>query len=128
MLDTATDQICDPNCDPALATRTERGSIIAVLVGALDITHVPGLREQFLHLLRPASSRLVMDLSLVSHIDADGLAFLIGTGRRARLLGGSLRLAGITPAVGVALRVAGLDRFLEVFPTVQSAVSSPARA
>jgi anti-sigma B factor antagonist len=124
MLDTATDRIRDP----ALVTRTELGSIIAVLTGVLDITRVPGLREQFLHLLRPASSRLVMDMSLVSHVDADGLAFLVGTGRRARLLGGSLRLAAVTPAVSAALRVAGLDRFLEVFPTVQSAVSSPVRA
>jgi anti-sigma B factor antagonist len=124
VIDTVTDRIEDP----ALATRTEGGWIIAALTGALDITRVPALREQCLHLLRPASSRLVMDLSLVSHVDAGGLAFLIGIGRRARLLGGSLRLAAVTPAVRLALSVAGLDRLLEVFPTVQSAVSSPARA
>jgi len=78
-------------------------------------------------MLRPASSRLVLDLSLVSHIDAVGLAVLVGTERRARLLGGSLRLAAVKPAVGMAMRAAGLDRLLEIFPTVQSAVSSPAR-
>jgi hypothetical protein len=32
------------------------------------------------------------------------------------------------PAVAQALRVAGFDRLLEIFPTVQSAVSNPARA
>jgi anti-sigma B factor antagonist len=124
MIDTVADRIYDP----AFATRAERGSIIAVLTGALDVTRAPALRDQCLHLLRPASSRLVMDLSLVSHVDAGGLAFLVGTGRRARLLGGSLRLAAVTPAVALALRVAGLDRLFEIFPTVQSAVSSPARA
>jgi hypothetical protein len=46
----------------------------------------------------------------------------------ARLLGGSLRLAALRPAVGMAVRAAGLDRLLDIFPTVQSAVSSPARA
>jgi anti-sigma B factor antagonist len=114
--------------DQALATRTEGGCTVAVLRGALDITRAPILREQFLRLLRPAACRLVLDLSLVSNIDAGGLAVLVGTGRRARLLGGSLRLAAVRPAVATTLRAAGLDRLFEIFPTVQSAVSSPARA
>jgi anti-sigma B factor antagonist len=110
---------------PALSTRTERGCLVAVLSGALDVTRAPALREQLLSLLRPAASRLVLDLSLVSHIDASGLAVLVGTQRRAGLLGGSLRLAAVRPAVDMAVRAAGLDRLLDVFPTVQSAVSSP---
>ena len=112
----------------ALPTRTERGYLIAVLSGGLDGTRATALREQLLRVLRPAASRLVLDLSLVSHVDAGGLAVLVGTERRARLLGGSLRLAAVKPAVGMAVRAAGLDRLLEIFPTVQSAVSSPPRA
>lgn len=109
----------------ALPARTERGYLIAALSGALDATRVPAVREQLLRLLRPAASRLVLDLSLVSHIDAGGLAVLVGTERRARLLGGSLRLAAVRPAVSMAVRTAGIDRLLEIFPTVQSAVTSP---
>lgn len=112
----------------ACPTRTERGYLIAVLSGGLDGTRATALREQLLRMLRPAASRLVLDLSLVSHVDAGGLAVLVGTERRARLLGGSLRLAAVKPAVGMAVRTAGLDRLLEIFPTVQSAVSSPARS
>ncbi len=112
----------------ALPTRTERGYLVAVLSGGLDGTRAAAVREQLLRLLRPAASRLVLDLSLVSHVDAGGLAVLVGTERRARLLGGSLRLAAAKPVVGMAVRAAGLDRLLEIFPTVQSAVSSPARA
>jgi anti-sigma B factor antagonist len=112
----------------ALPTRTERGFLVAVLSGGLDAARAPVVREQLLRLLRPAASRLVLDLSHVSHVDAGGLAVLVGTERRARLLGGSLRLAAARPAVGMAVRAAGLDRLLEIFPTVQSAVSSRARA
>jgi anti-anti-sigma factor len=112
----------------ALPTRTERGYLVAALSGSLDVTHAAVVREQLLRLLRPATSRLVLDLSLVSHVDASGLAVLVGTERRARLLGGSLRLAAQSPAVGMAVHAAGLDRLLQIFPTVQSAVSSPARA
>ena|ERR1700758_5584638 len=111
-----------------LPTRTERGYLVAVLSGGLDGTRATALREQFLRMLRPAASRLVLDLSLVSHVDARGLAVLVGTERRARLLGGSLRLAAVKPAVAMAVRAAGLDRLLEIFPTVQLAVSSPPRA
>jgi anti-sigma B factor antagonist len=112
----------------ASPTWTERGYVVAVLSGGLDGTRAPAVREQLLRMLRPASSRLVLDFSLVSHVDAVGLAVLVGTERRARLLGGSLRLAAVKPAVGMAVRAAGLDRLLEIFPTVQAAVSSPARA
>jgi anti-anti-sigma factor len=114
--------------DLALPTRTERGFLVAILSGGLDATRAPAVREQLLRLLRPAASRLVLDLSLVSHVDAGGLAVLVGTERRARLLGGSLRLAAARPAVGMAVRAAGLDRLLEIFPTVHSAVTSRARA
>jgi anti-anti-sigma factor len=113
---------------PALPSRTDRGYLVAVLSGGLDATCVPSVREHLLRLLRPAASRLVLDLSMVTHIDPSGLAVLIGTERRARLLGGSLRLAAARPAVSMAVRGAGLDRLLEIFPTVQSAVTSPARA
>jgi anti-sigma B factor antagonist len=111
---------------PPLLTRTEDGCVVAVLSGAFDITRAPVLREQLIRLLRPATSRLVLDMSLVSHVDAGGLAVLVGTARRARLLGGFLRLAAVGAAVAMAVGAAGLDRQFEIFPTVRSAVSSPA--
>jgi anti-anti-sigma factor len=114
--------------DQGILTRTEGGCTVAVLSGALDITSAPDLREQLLRLLRPATSRLVLDLALASQVDAGGLAVLVGTARRARLLGGFLRLAAPGPAVAKAVCAAGLDRQFEIFPTVRSAVSSPARA
>ncbi len=112
----------------ALSARTERGYLIAALSGSLDATRTAAVREQLRCLPRPAASRLVLDLCLVSHVDASGLAVLVSAERRARLLGGSLRLAAVQPAVGMAVHAAGLDRLFEIFPTVQSAVSSPARA
>jgi anti-sigma B factor antagonist len=120
-------QVTKRSGHPVLPTRTERGHLVAVLSG-LDATRVPAVRDQLLRILRPATSKLVLDLSLVSHIDAGGLAVLIATERRARLLGGSLRLAAVRPAVSIAVRAAGLDRLLEIFPTVQLATSIPARS
>jgi anti-sigma B factor antagonist len=104
-----------------LSVQTAGGITIAELAGELDIASAPTLREQLLGLLRPGSSRLVIDLSKVSFCDASGLAVLVNTGRRARLLGGFLRLATVSPQVGRVLNVTGLHRRLAIFPTVQAA-------
>ena len=109
----------------ALSAPTAAGITIAGLSGELDIARAPALREQLLGLLRPGSSRLVIDLSKVSHCDASGLAVLIGTGRRARLLGGFLRLAAVSPQVDQGLHITGLRQQFGVFPTVQAATASP---
>jgi anti-sigma B factor antagonist len=101
------------------------GITIAGLSGELDIACAPALREHLLGLLSPGSSRLVIDLSKVSHCDASGLAVLIGTGRRARFLGGFLRLAAISPQVDRGLHITGLRQHFGVFPTVQAATASP---
>ncbi len=107
-----------------VSARTENCVIIAELAGVLDVASAPELRERLLTLLRPASSRLVIDLSGVSFCDANGLAVLMGTARRAKLLGGFLRLAAAPPEVSRVLHSTGLDRYLPVFPTVRLAVSA----
>jgi anti-anti-sigma factor len=106
-----------------LAAQTAGGITIAELTGELDIASAPALRDQLLSLLRPGSSRLVIDLSRVSFCDASGLAVLVNTARRARLLGGFLRLAAVSPQVGKVLNITGLHQHLASFPTVQAAVT-----
>jgi anti-anti-sigma factor len=78
-----------------LTSRTQhRGYVVAVLRGELDLASAPVLRQQLASLLRrPAASRLIIDLPAVRSADASGLAVLVGSGRRAGLLGGFLRLA-----------------------------------
>jgi anti-anti-sigma factor len=105
-----------------VSTYLRGGYCVAALSGELDLTSVPELRDQLLGLLRPDASRLIVDLSHVSFCDASGLAVLVGTNRRARLLGGVLRLAAPTPPTIEALRITGLDLHLEIFPTVSAAI------
>jgi anti-sigma B factor antagonist len=105
-----------------LSTRFRGGYCVATLNGELDMASVPELRDQLLGLLRPDACRLIADLSHVSSCDASGLAVLVGTNRRARLLGGVLRLAAPAPAVVEALRITGLDLRFDIFPTVSAAI------
>jgi anti-anti-sigma factor len=108
----------------ALVSRTVGSFVIAELTGELDIANSPALRDQLLGLLGRSSSRLILDLSKVTYCDASGLAVLVGTGRRARLLGGSLRLAAISPQVEEMLQTTGLLRSFDVFATVRAAAAS----
>ena len=107
----------------SLPSRANRGGyVVAELSGELDIASAPALREQLLDLLR-AASHLILDLSAVQHADASGLAVLVGSRRRARLLGGSLRLAAPSPEVARVLAATGMDQHLNVFHTVRAAIT-----
>jgi anti-anti-sigma factor len=107
----------------SLTSRTDRGGyVIAALSGELGIASASALREQLLSLLR-AASYLIIDLSAVEHADASGLAVLVGGGRRARLLSGSLRLAAPSPEAARVLSATGMNQHLDIFPTVRAAIT-----
>jgi anti-sigma B factor antagonist len=111
----------------SLTSRTDRGGyVIAALSGELGIASAPALRDQLLSLLR-AASHLIIDLSAVEHADASGLAVLVGSGRRARLLGGSLRLAAPSPEAARILSATGLNQHLDIFPAVRAAITGQPR-
>ena len=111
----------------SLTSWADRGGyVIAALSGELGIASAPALREQLLSLLR-AASHLIIDLSAVEHADASGLAVLVGSRRRARLLGGSLRLAAPAPEVARVLSATGINQHLDIFPTVRAAITGQPR-
>jgi anti-sigma B factor antagonist len=109
-----------------ISCRAEHGYLVAALRGALDAASAPALREHLLYLVHDCAGRLVIDLSAVSHADASGLTVLVGTGRRARLLGGSLRLAAPGPAVAGTLTATGLERQFDIYATVEAATGGAA--
>jgi anti-anti-sigma factor len=109
---------------PGLPVRTADGVTVAELSGELDLATAPVLREQLLGLLRPAASRLVLDLSRVTFCDASGLAVLVGASHRARVLGGFLRLAAVSPPAARVLDITGLRRHLSIYPTVHAAAAA----
>jgi len=110
---------------PGVPVRIGDGVTIAELSGELDLASAPDLREQLLRLLRPGASRLVLDLSRVTFCDASGLAVLVGASHRARVLGGFLRLAAVSPPADRVLHITGLHRHLSIYPTVHAATAAP---
>lgn len=108
------------------------GRTIVRLRGALDVAAAPALRERLIGMLHPGMSLLVLDLSRVPSCDPAGLAVLIGTQRRARLLGIVVRLAAPSLPVAKLLRLTGLDRSLTICPDLRGVLAverhEPAKA
>jgi anti-anti-sigma factor len=108
------------------------GRTIVRLRGALDVAAAPALRERLIGILHPGMSLLVLDLSRVPSCDPAGLAILIGTQHRARLLGIVMRLAAPSLPVAKLLGLTGLDRNLTICPDLRGALAverhEPAKA
>jgi anti-anti-sigma factor len=107
---------------PAPAPPADR--TIIRLGGALDVAAAPALRERLIGVLHRGTSLLILDLSGVLSCDASGLAVLIGTQRRARLLGSAVRLAAPSPPVAKLLRSTGLDRSFAIYPDLSGALAA----
>jgi anti-anti-sigma factor len=87
------------------------------LSGGLDLAAAPALREQLIDVLHRGTGLLILDLSRVLSCDTAGLAVLIGTQRRAKLLGIKMRLLAPSLPVTKVLRSTGLERNFSIFAT-----------
>jgi anti-anti-sigma factor len=98
----------------SLSVLSRPGFTIARLEGDLDLATTPVLRKRLLSVLGPGIRLLIIDLSGVSFCDVSALAVLIGTQRRARGLGITVRLAAPRPQMAKLLCVTGLDRHFTI--------------
>jgi len=103
------------------------GRTIVRLRGALDIASAQELRERLIDVLHRRASLVIIDLSHVPSCDATGLAVLISTQRRARLLGSVMLLAAPSPPVAKVLRSTGLHRCFTIYPDLRGALASQRR-
>jgi anti-anti-sigma factor len=90
------------------------GRTVVKLSGGLDSAAAPALREQLIDLLHRGTGPLILDLSHVLSCDTAGLAVLVGTQRRARLLGTTICLLAPSPPVAKVLRSSGLTRSFSI--------------
>jgi anti-anti-sigma factor len=107
--------------EASLSVLSRPAFTIARPEGDLDIATVPALRERLLGVLGPGVRLLIIDLSEVSFCDVSGLAVLIGTQRRARARGITIRLAAPRPQMAKLLRITGLDRSFTICATLDDA-------
>jgi anti-sigma B factor antagonist len=103
-----------------------QGCAVVQICGELDISTAPELRERLLAVLnRSGFSRLILDLSKLEFMDSSGVAVLVNTERRARLLGRTVVLVAPQRPVLRVLQVCGLGHYFSIFDDIGSAAIGP---
>jgi len=99
----------------------------AAVVGVpeeVDLTNSDGLRDALLNALNAGARGLVVDMTETTFCDSSGIAALTRAARRAAANESSMRLAATAPAVLRVLNLVGIDRLIDVHPTVREALAS----
>ena len=97
---------------------------IVVPRGELDMAAAEPLREALGELVDKGRTRLVLDLAGVGYIDSAGIGALVSGLKRARAVGGDLRLCGLGHDVRAIFALTRLDRAMVIESTRDRAAAS----
>jgi len=84
------------------------------LLGELDMSTAPALRERLLGLAGDGPTHVTIDLSALSFVDSTGLSVLITGLKRIRQQGGDMALRSPTPATRRVLEITGLTEVFSI--------------
>jgi anti-sigma B factor antagonist len=96
--------------------------------GRLDLPAARALEDALEELADAGRAQVVVDLAEVNYVASAGLKALLTGLRRARLLNGDVRLAGMDERVREVFEMAGFDQIFGIFSTHAEAVESFQRA
>lgn len=86
-------------------------------VGRIDAANAPELDAELQALSSQGAEAIWIDLSQVSYLSSSGLRVLLLAHRRQQARGGRLVVCNSAPKVARVLRMAGLDRILDLCDT-----------
>jgi anti-sigma B factor antagonist len=105
------------------ATWSGRTAVVKA-AGEVDLTNAEGFRDALLSALNAGALGLVVDLTATTFLDSAGVTALVRASRRATASEATMRLAVTAPAVLRVLNLVGIDRLIEVHPSVTAAMAS----
>ncbi|HJV08086.1 MAG TPA: STAS domain-containing protein [Acidimicrobiales bacterium] len=84
------------------------------LVGELDMSTAPQLRDELVRLTSNGASQVTVDLSELAFVDSTGLSVLITGLKRMRESGGDLALRSPQPSTQRVLEITGLTEVFSI--------------
>jgi anti-sigma B factor antagonist len=98
---------------------------VVTLPPEIDVTNADMVREDLLSVMNQGAVLLIADLSKTTFCDSAGVSALVRTFRRAGASESAMRLVVSTPAVQRVLSITGVDRLVEIFPSVAASLAGP---
>ena len=98
---------------------------VMTLPAEIDITNADQIREDLLSVLNQRAVLMIADLSKTTFCDSAGVGALARSFRRAEASQSEMRLVVSTPAVLRVLTLTGVDRLLDIYPSVTAALTGP---
>lgn len=90
----------------------------------IDLTVADGAREALLAVLNQGALGLVVDMTATTFCDSAGITALVRAARRAGANGATMRLAATAQPVLRIFSLVGIDRLIDVYPSVDAARAS----
>lgn len=97
---------------------------VVSLPAEIDITNADQVREDLLSVLNQGAALLIADLSKTTFCDSAGVSALARSFRRAEASESEMRLVVSTLAVQRVLALTGIDRVLDIYPSVAASLAA----
>jgi len=96
---------------------------VVTLPAEIDVTNADATRDELLAVLSQGATLLVADMSKTVFCDSSGVSALVRAFRHAATCGAAIRLVVSTPGVQRVLSITGVDRLVDVFPSVAASLA-----
>jgi len=98
---------------------------VITLPAEIDLANAELVRQDLLSAVAQGATRVIADMTATTFCDSAGIAALVRVVQRAAAHGSGLRLAASAPAVTRVLALTGVDKLIEVYPSVAAAMADP---
>ena len=98
---------------------------VVTLPEEIDVTNAETVQDELLAALNQSAILLIADMSRTNFCDSSGVSAMVRVFRQAVASGSGLRLVVSTPAVQRVLSITGVDRLVDVFPSIAASLAGP---
>lgn len=105
----------------AIETLYTTPCVLLALTGSIDSLTAEQLTQSLNTQLTETTPRMILDMSQVGYVSSAGLRSLLIAVKRARSLGGDVRLAAVNAPVLGVLSMSGFTSILKTFDSVADA-------
>lgn len=107
-----------------VSVRKQGVAAIVTLTGGIHFDQGDYLRQALLDTVNPPFVHTLLDLTDLRFVGSVGITCILATHRRARAVGGGVRLINPRAEIAKLLRLGHLDRLLPIHASVQEALDA----